>query len=421
MDTNIAYKDETSIDMTRESNGSPELYAMASPDASPRDSMKNLGHSIESLVLPETIHQQELNPVEEGKKSIKAFLTNHTAYDVMSESGKLIVFNSNVPLDIAYSTMYQQNLLEALIWDSNRNEYIGILTSSDLLKALITQLEAKDKYNKNFFKLSIGNWRTYMEETEGHIYKFEKCIPRQTIYQILYIMNLSKIHRMPIIDEEKNNALCILNHVDICSFLVNNFQETRRLYESSILDANIGTYDNIVIMQKSETLYQALKQMMEKTLSAIPIVDESGHIIFIFQRNDIYKLSFNSLDVFFAPLEQFFSFFQPFSASLVCRSTDSIHKLFSIFADTGFQRLICIDNNDRPMGIVSLVDLFRYFVPSAEESSLYDNIPQPMILENTISRSEYSTSIHSRPTVPRGNAIQMENPVFQPKNRRTDL
>ena len=152
----------------------------------------------------------------------------------MTNSGKLIVFNENVPLKIVYNTMVNQNFQEALVWNEDLCCHVGIITSSDLLRQLLYYLDMPDEKRINIFDYSIKTWRDYLNQNYGVKFELEKGSPDCSLYLILKTMAQSKHHRMPIIDDESKNCIAILTHVDICSYLVNTYQEARRLFDMTI-------------------------------------------------------------------------------------------------------------------------------------------------------------------------------------------
>lgn len=46
----------------------------------------------------------------------------------------------------------------------------------------------------------------------------------------------------------------------------------------------------------------------------------------------------------------------------LCYKTDTLHMIFERFAAVKAHRLVCVDEYTRCVGIVSLSDLFNYFI-----------------------------------------------------------
>lgn len=77
-------------------------------------------------------------------------MTQHDAYAVLPPSQKLLVFNTNNPLDLVFQSLRRQGTLlelwlsieavEGVIWNANTESYEGVITSSDLLFCLNKQV-----------------------------------------------------------------------------------------------------------------------------------------------------------------------------------------------------------------------------------------------------------------------------------------
>jgi CBS-domain-containing membrane protein len=77
-----------------------------------------------------------LDEVRLGKECILQFLRSHTCYDLLAKSGKVIVFDSTVPIRLAYYAFVEHDLRAAPLWDSFSQKIVGIVTMSDIADVL---------------------------------------------------------------------------------------------------------------------------------------------------------------------------------------------------------------------------------------------------------------------------------------------
>lgn len=99
------------------------------------------------------------------------FLETHTAYDALPRSGKVSVFNSNMPICLAFDCLRSQSALrmrrlcvevaEAVIWNHEKNCFIGIFNSSDLIKAVLMQINMHRHYPDKVNDILLININTY--------------------------------------------------------------------------------------------------------------------------------------------------------------------------------------------------------------------------------------------------------------------
>lgn len=99
----------------------------------------------------------------------------------------------------------------------------------------------------------------------------------------------------------------------------------------------------------------------------------TGNLIGIFQRTDLIKLDFRDMSIFNCPISTFISSvpsifnespsqFQPFSTQLTVSAHETLSCLFFMFAQRNTTSLVCIDDDQKPCGVVSIVDLFLFFL-----------------------------------------------------------
>jgi hypothetical protein len=80
------------------------------------------------------IHQQE---IRKECLAVEDFLRTHTAYDLLPESGKLVVIDVGVTISSALQSFLENGLQSAPLYDSRRHEYVGMLTMLDFIDILI--------------------------------------------------------------------------------------------------------------------------------------------------------------------------------------------------------------------------------------------------------------------------------------------
>ncbi len=92
----------------------------------------------------------------------------------------------------------------------------------------------------------------------------------------------------------------------------------------------------------------------------------------IFQRSDIFKLDIMDMDLLEKPLSAIPALVRIQSGNemqsqkvphvLCCKQDDNLQYVFDTFASTQLRLLVIVDDQDMPIGIISLVDLLNYFL-----------------------------------------------------------
>ena len=66
-------------------------------------------------------------------KRIGDFFTTHTAYELIPESGKVIVLDADLTLKQAFHALYEQRISSAPLWDNVRKQIVGMISPSDFI------------------------------------------------------------------------------------------------------------------------------------------------------------------------------------------------------------------------------------------------------------------------------------------------
>ncbi|CAM9171900.1 unnamed protein product [Phaeothamnion confervicola] len=304
-----------------------------------------------------------------GKDRINEFLRSHVCYDVLKHSGKVVVFDASIPIQLAFYALVEHDMQAAPLWDSVQRKFVGLMTVTDFIDILrhyshrgvpVEQLAAK----------SIAEVLT---EPEGQRLHQEEFIHVDAEEKLSYASGLFKDRRikfLPITVPNETGVLALISHVEILEFLVTTFREQRRLFDDPICDLQIGIFDNVVTVQQHARLSEVLDLLELHGIGAVPIVDESGRVVNIYSRSDITFLAtaadpdsvLKNLDCKLSDILA-----QPGNESLrdqliTCSPRDTLQAIFEKFADVKFKRIVCVDDDFRCKGLISVSDLLTYFI-----------------------------------------------------------
>ncbi|KAH7276643.1 hypothetical protein KP509_39G016000 [Ceratopteris richardii] len=72
-----------------------------------------------------------------SRQRIDNFLTSHTAYELLPDSGKVVALDILLPIKQAFHVLYEQGIPLAPLWDSVQQQFVGMLTASDFIAILM--------------------------------------------------------------------------------------------------------------------------------------------------------------------------------------------------------------------------------------------------------------------------------------------
>mmetsp|Transcript_55760 Transcript_55760/g.111791 ORF Transcript_55760/g.111791 Transcript_55760/m.111791 type:complete len:196 (-) Transcript_55760:88-675(-) len=160
-----------------------------------------------------------------GKDAISDFLRHKTMYDVMRSSGKVVVFDTNIPIQLAFYALLEHDLPSAPLWDSASRQFVGLMSMTDFIDVL-------RHYHRRGIPMEELSARTIsevMSDTEGgRPLQHSVFLGTVVTTDILTAVNslVANKHRfLPVIPPGDTRVLSILSYHDVLRFLVDHFRE----------------------------------------------------------------------------------------------------------------------------------------------------------------------------------------------------
>ena len=146
-------------------------------------------------------------------------------------------------------------------------------------------------------------------------------------------------------------------------FIAANFTGKPDMLQSSLRDLKLGTFDNVTVAKPSTTLTELLTICAGRTVSCVPIVDEFGTVLDVFEKYDVSSLvedeAYRRLDMSVQEVLSYRS--RSFEGVHTCTLNDTLRSLLDTIRDTRVHRFIVVDSSstNKFLGLVSLSDLLR--------------------------------------------------------------
>mmetsp|Transcript_7364 Transcript_7364/g.8560 ORF Transcript_7364/g.8560 Transcript_7364/m.8560 type:complete len:434 (-) Transcript_7364:170-1471(-) len=90
--------------------------------------------------LPLGSSLQLVNEVEivrkAGRQAISSFLDSHNCFSVIRESGKVVVFDTRIPIQLAFYALVEHDMQAAPLWDVTQCQFVGLLKVTDFIDIL---------------------------------------------------------------------------------------------------------------------------------------------------------------------------------------------------------------------------------------------------------------------------------------------
>mmetsp|Transcript_22337 Transcript_22337/g.46960 ORF Transcript_22337/g.46960 Transcript_22337/m.46960 type:complete len:405 (+) Transcript_22337:595-1809(+) len=286
-----------------------------------------------------------------GRQAISTFLDSHNCFSVLRNSGKVVVFDTLIPIQLAFYALVEHDMQAAPLWDPTQCRFVGLLKVTDFIDILrhfkrtngdVGSLATRSIANmiqdpsiaeavnlsfgfpsadsstslKQACKLLLAHSSSSSNTNSNNNTSNNEATNPNAADAIDGVVNedttktnqssnnssngngdgitsKTRLDFLPIVMPEDMRVLACITYTNILEHLVTHFRETRRLFDDSIYDLKIGTYhEHLVKVGPDESLARALELMHEHELSALPVVDlATDRLIGVYSRSDITFLT----------------------------------------------------------------------------------------------------------------------------------
>lgn len=340
--------------------------------------------------------------IEISRSRISLFLSQHTAYELLPESGKVVALDVNLPVKEAFHILYEQGIPVAPLWDSSKGQFVGVLSAIDfilILRELGTH--GSNLMEKELETHSILAWKDGKSRMCGQIDGNGKLNQRVLVHAgpfdslkdlALKILE-KKVSTVPVIQPSLSDGsfpqlLHLASLSGILKCICRHFKHSSSslpILQQPICSIPLGTWvpkigeanaRPFAILRQHASLGAALSLLVQGEVSSVPIVDDNHSLIDIYSRSDITSLAkgraYAHIQLDGMSIHQALQLEQQASSShgtlngqkcQMCLPSDPLQKVMERLANPGVRRLVIVEaGSKRVEGIITLSDIFRFLL-----------------------------------------------------------
>ncbi|KAK7397200.1 hypothetical protein VNO78_18367 [Psophocarpus tetragonolobus] len=379
------------------------IYIVREPDILPSIlGTETPGRSHMELDNMEATTRIPASDLEASRHRLSVYLSTHTAYDLLPESGKVIALDINLPVKQAFHVLYEQGVSMAPLWDFGRSQFIGVLSAMDFILILkemgnhgsnLTQEQLETHTIAAWKEGKLQQFRTLDSNGGSYPWRFVHAEPHECLKDVALKILQNKVSTVPIIhSSSEDGSFPQLLHLASLSGILKGICRHFKYSFSSlpILQLPVGSIPlgtwmpkvgesngrPLAMLRPSASLGAALSMFVQAEVSSIPIVDDDDSLLDIYSRSDITALAKDkayariSLDEI--SIHQALFLGQDANSPYglynghrchMCLRSDSMYKVMERLANPGVRRLVVVEaGSKRVEGIISLSDVFRFLL-----------------------------------------------------------
>jgi len=290
------------------------------------------------------------------------FFKCYKCYDLIPTSAKLVILDTELILKQAFFAMVDTGVRACPLWDSGKQQFVGMLTITDFIRILHQNYRGPDVEMEAFEELRLAEWKNVTQHSRPMI----TVAPGASLYDAVSLLIKNKIHRLPVIDPDNGNVLYILNQKPLLRFL---YQYVPSLGASphlniTIDEAELGTHENIQVATETTTVIEALNKFVTHGISALPIVDSEGRLLSIYSKFDVINLAaektYHDLEVTLKDANSHKSGW--FEGVHQCRGDETVIQVMERLVKADVNKLVVVDADNKVVGVVTVSDIIHFLV-----------------------------------------------------------
>ncbi len=332
--------------------------------------------------------------------SLKQFLAEHSASEISTttnnEQSNIIELDSNLsPMDAA-SILWKKNIVGAPVWDDKTKKYIGFFELRDILSVVIAsskldngeteanagdnkggggvnlncfdehmvkELDGADKNGKRIFADVLPTQKSISYLAARNSFAF--CTPDATLVDVCECLNRKHSHRVPILNEE-GKCQNIISQSALIKYIFDNCP--REKLQENIMDSEIPYKKDVVTVLDTASATDAFTLLDNKRLSGIAVVDEDGKLVGNTSARDIKLAAIDegktAMDTdilsYLAKVRQAVPQRKERYPSCHVHEDVTVAHVIELLAKTGYHRVFVVDEEVRPIGVISVTDISIY-------------------------------------------------------------
>lgn len=341
--------------------------------------------------------------IETSRHCISSYLSSHTAYGLLPDSGKVIALDVSLPVKQAFHVLYEQGIPVAPLWDSNKGKFVGVLSPLDFI-LILRELgsHGSNRTEEELETHTIAAWKSAKQQISRQFHPNSKSGLRSLVYagpfdslkDVALKILQNDVSTIPIIHSAAHDGyfpqlLHLATLSGILKCICRYFRHSSRclpILHQPICSLAIGTWvpklgesntKTLVMLRPNASLSSALALLVQAQVSSIPVVNDNDSLLDIYSRSDITALAkdkvythihLDEMRVYQAlQLGQDSSKPNGFFGQRcqMCLGTDTLQKVMERLASPGVRRVVIVEaGSKRVEGIISLGDVFKFFLGS---------------------------------------------------------
>jgi len=277
-----------------------------------------------------------------------------------------------------FKGLAEHGFLSVPVLQKTKHKWYGFIELSDIVQFYVEQF-GKELADESRSALdSIGKQPDFMEKIVDDIMKYpltRKNIfhPIKVGYSLSYAIETmareEHLHRVPVIDEERN-LKSILSQSQVIEFIHQNIQTLGTIKDKPVASMD-GVIKKVFSVNENSLAIDAFKLMQQQNVTGVAVLNDQGVVIGNLSvrdlkglrlENQLFHRLFQSVHNFLRHLREQLKEGERPKRKKVVHRTDTLEHVIEILVNENIHRVYVVDQELKPIGVVSLKDVLLEIV-----------------------------------------------------------
>jgi len=275
----------------------------------------------------------------------------------------LVYADSNMTIQECSELLAKNNILSVPIWNKEQNRFIGIVDTFDILRFIVfgkTYLELpKEGLYKTLENFRVSEYASMRVEELVQLFDRPKHLnimdPKDSLTKLMQVFSTSAAHRALMIAPDPR----IVCQTDVVKYLyMKSIGDA--ILKQTLCDLGLDKDQSVVTAKKADRALDAFRKMHLKEVHAVAVVDENGKLFGTLSSSDLRGIPADQLLKVMTPTAEFIN---STPQNVICVASDTLGNVMKKVMDHQVHRVWMINDKQEPIGVVSLGDIIRCFLP----------------------------------------------------------
>ncbi|KAL0228568.1 hypothetical protein RCL1_004711 [Eukaryota sp. TZLM3-RCL] len=315
--------------------------------------------------------EEALEEQQNASSGFRGFLKGYTVYDVMPDSGKVIVMDPDLSIAQAIGILMHNEITCTPLWDTETNSFFGMFTIWDVVDVLLHGYINAKQTSDWTGEFSYSRDQSLRAWKDTNPKKAITITPTCRLMDALSILRSHSLHRLPVVADD-GSVVHVISPRRIAAFLVGKYRKnddkTLSKTVGQLFSDGIGISDTqkVLTCKKSDLLVDALKKLHENRIASLVVVEEAGNEVKpvdLFNTADLIPLTYGASSLFANMTVDHalqYKLQRREGLHLVCEDF-ILKKLLQTSAQHRVHRFVVVNSDGFLRGLLSVGDVLKSF------------------------------------------------------------